>query len=190
MQTIQPPLISHRLRDSDSKQPLNILTHHYRDDVLSLYFKDVKNRRGVSEEMLQVPIGRAQFFLNASALGNVANEPSEHRRILRANPNDREFHRKLRAIAPHRRQLDLFTQETAIARGKITGQAALVPFAQRRWNNYFRQELANRFLAPIAKRFFRRGIELNDSALMVHRDNAVKTRFQNRLYPLASALAF
>src|ERR1700681_3774072 len=71
MQTIQPPFISHRLRDSDSKQPLNILTHHYRDDVLPFYFKDVKNGRGVSKEMLQVLMRRVQLFLNACTLSPV-----------------------------------------------------------------------------------------------------------------------
>ena len=54
MQTIQPPLICHRLRDRDSKQTLNIFAHQDWNDLLMFYIEDVKNRWAMREQMVQL----------------------------------------------------------------------------------------------------------------------------------------
>ena len=68
MQTIQPPLMRHRLRHSDSKQTLNIFAHQDWNDVLPFYFKDVKNRWDVGEQMVQLLMFRSRSAYNPLTL--------------------------------------------------------------------------------------------------------------------------
>src|SRR5205823_6461905 len=85
MKTIQPPLRSHRFGDRHPKQPFDIFAHNSGNDVVSIYFKDIKNGRAVSEQMLELSVRRAQFFLSTYALSHVNGSGNAHRDIA---PND------------------------------------------------------------------------------------------------------
>src|SRR4029077_17228925 len=86
----------------------------------------------------------------------------------------------LGAVGANRFELEPLAEDSALARGEVTGEASTMRFPQTRRNDQIHHGRAERLLARHAECSFRSRVEFDDPSLMVDGDEAVQRRFEDR----------
>src|SRR6266542_157803 len=121
----------------------------------------------------------AKPLLRRSPPSDVAYETGEHRRAENVHARHRELDGELGAVCPQRCELEALAQERSLPSGQETSQAGPVSFPQERRHDELGHLLAYRLVPEVPEGLLGRGIELEDLALVVDRDDAVQSGFHD-----------
>src|SRR5947209_12433870 len=85
-------------------------------------------------------------------------------------------------ISLYSRDLNPLAHHRALTGGKITRQASPVVFSQRRGHDESGQFLVEDLSAVIPKHLLCRRVEFEDSSMLIHSDDGIKCRPQDRSF--------
>src|SRR5262249_18014551 len=125
-------------------------------------------------------------------IGDVTDETRECRRPRQIDPRDRQLDRELAPISAHRRQFDSPVEVCGLPGLEVAHQAFTMPRPKRRRHYQLCHVVTRDLIARVAEDALGGGIELNDAALLVHRDDGVERgaedRSGQRLAPMGGVL--
>src|SRR6185312_14523656 len=129
------------------------------------------------------------LFLRALSLGDVANEAREYTVPVRDQLSERDFHRKLLAIAAQRGELRTAPVQVPLPGGLIAAERTLMPPAHGLRHQHG-QRPPDQFLRVETKDTSRRRIRISDDAALVRTEHHITGRLENDALFQAQPLAF
>jgi hypothetical protein len=127
----------------------------------------------------EVAVRRQQRLLVLLPLGDVADMRGEDGRAVDLEPRDRELDGKLRAVGAHRRDLDPVPEHVRRAAVGEAGEPGAVTLAQRGRDDQLRHLAAEDVGPRAAEGAFGGGVEIDESPLVIDRDDAVERDVQD-----------
>ena len=148
--------------------------HDAHEDVVEI----VRHAAGEPSDRLEL-LRLAELFLERAPLGDVADEPREHRAGVDADARDGQFDGELGAVGAAAAQLHLAARERAASRRQVfVERAQLLATIGRRQQHL--DVAAEHAEAGVAEHLLRGGVELADVQRVIHRDDRVVRRLENR----------
>ena len=117
-------------------------------------------------------------------IGGVAKITCEQGWLVLAYSRDAQLDRKLGPVSAHRGHFNPLAEYGAFTCGEIMGHPTPMFLAQGRRNDQRSHRLADHVSAFIAEHLLRRWIKFEELPLVIHSDDAIQHRLQDR--PLAS----
>jgi len=127
-----------------------------------------------------LPLTRPERLSRALELGDVANKTGKYRRRRRCNRGDRQLDRKFCTVGANRFEFEPLAEDRAFARSQVAGKASTMGVPQTGRNDQFHHVHSQHLVTRESERCLRGRVEFKDPALVVHGDDAVQRRFQDR----------
>ena len=121
-----------------------------------------------------------QDRLRPPSLAEVTDVAGEHGRRIGADAGDGQLDGKLGPVRAHRGQLDPLADRRPLSRGQVVGQAAPVAVTEGGRHDQLAELAADRLAPRVAEGPLGGRIELQDLPRMVHGDDAIERRVQDR----------
>ncbi len=141
---------------------------------------DIRDGRDLLDELAVALLGLLARGLGGVHAGEVAQEGDEQRLVVDVVAGDGQLDRDLAAVAPHRAQLEPAAEDAGLAGGEVPRDRPLVRRAEVRRDDQLRDRPAARVGAVVSERALGGGVEVDDAALGVHRDDAVQRDVEDR----------
>ena len=122
----------------------------------------------------------AQVALALTRLGHVAQVAAEQRRAGQVGAGDDQLDRKLAAVRAHALRLDRVAAERPVPRSHVPREPSAMRVAPGRRDDQLGQFAPDHLLGAVAERALGRAVDLDHVAVVVHRDDAVEGRVQDR----------
>ena len=131
------------------------------------------------DHLQELPLA-GQDRLRPPSLAEVTDVAGEHGRRIGADAGDGQLDGKLGPVRAHRGQLDPLADRRPLSRGQVVGQAAPVAVTEGGRHDQLAELAADRLAPRVAEGPLGGRVELQDLPGMVHGDDAIERRLQDR----------